>query len=183
MVGATNWSFPHISVLILTSNAFLHPMDLTIKVDLQTDPFYCRCNQALLRLALWELPTPPSYTQKRSEHLPPKHGHSVHSLNVHLIALHFRVRSEPLTYLWAQGTWFCSTILFQFQDLFLLITFAGFLAVSGAHSPLFYALGSFLNSSICADHIFSTMSSDCCPSLVSQTCSIISCGFLNPESL
>lgn len=183
MVGATNWSFPHISVLILTSNAFLHPMYLTIKAELQTAPFYCPCNQALLRLALWELSTPPSYTQKLGEHLPLKRGHSVHSLNMHLIPLHFRVKSDPLTYLWAQGTWFCSTILFQFQHFFLLITFAGFLAVSGAHNPLFCSLGSCLNSSICADHIFSTTSSDCCPFLISQTYSIISCRFLNPESL
>lgn len=147
-------------------------MDLTIKMDHKIAPFYCPCNQALPSLALWELPTLPSYTQKLGEHLPPKRGHSVHSLNVHFIPLHFRVKSEPLTYLWAQRTWFCFTILFQFQHLFLLITFAGFLPVSGAHNPRFYSLGSCLNSSICADHIFSTTSSDSCPFLVSQTCSI-----------
>lgn len=78
MVWATNWSFLHISVLILTSNAFLHPMDLTVKMDLKIAPFYCPCNQALLSLALWKLPTPPSYAQKLGEHLLPTHGHSVH---------------------------------------------------------------------------------------------------------
>lgn len=78
MVWATNWSFLHISVLILTSNAFFHPMDLTVKMDLKIAPFYCPYNQTLLSLAIWKLPTLSSYTQKLGEHLLPTHGHSVH---------------------------------------------------------------------------------------------------------